>query len=354
MARLQLSELYQLIDSLQKLKYTVPEDLEQKISQAEEEIIKMEILPILKQKIEPALQQVKRELVLVVDYVPGNPLSLHLSRKSNVTAEIADAKEIVLDPEVEHGTRKGGKDFKRSPNSEMAVSFPDGTIFAEQFATDTLEKVVRKIGVQRVREAVRANPKLVLCHVPLISNRRDGKYSRQQRDLGEGWLLMTHSSNKQKKKVLDMLSDDLNLGLEVIVLEDDAGKEPTSPAPKSAAKHPQDRSRYALEGKPFATKNNFVRDIVHKLMIDRPAMTYKQLEQTLPLRSTNNKTIITAEEWSKKNPDARSRYRGNPEQPYVSSDGIRFYLSTQWDHKAFRDGIIPMLARLGYKWQKSE
>ena len=58
--------------------------------------------PVLKQNIEPALQPVKRELVLVVDYVPGNPLSVHLSRKRNSAAEIPDAKEIVIDLEVTH------------------------------------------------------------------------------------------------------------------------------------------------------------------------------------------------------------------------------------------------------------
>ena len=58
--------------------------------------------PVLKQNIEPALQPVKRELVLVVDYVPGNPLSVHLSRKRNFAAEIPDAKEIVIDLEVTH------------------------------------------------------------------------------------------------------------------------------------------------------------------------------------------------------------------------------------------------------------
>ena len=90
-----LDDLYKAIETMRR-EHLSTADLEAKVSLAEEEIIKNEILPVLKQNIEPALQPVKRELVLVVDYVPGNPLSVHLSRKRNFAAEIPDAKEIVI------------------------------------------------------------------------------------------------------------------------------------------------------------------------------------------------------------------------------------------------------------------
>ena len=56
-----------------------------------------------------------------------------------------------------------------------------------------------------------------MCKVPVISNRRDTKYGRTQRDLGNGWLLMTHSNNKTKKAFLEKVSAALGLGL-IIVL----------------------------------------------------------------------------------------------------------------------------------------
>ena len=70
-----LDDLYKAIERMRR-EHLSTADLEAKVSLAEEEIIKNEILPVLKQNIEPALQPVKRELV--VDYVPGNPLSVHL------------------------------------------------------------------------------------------------------------------------------------------------------------------------------------------------------------------------------------------------------------------------------------
>lgn len=81
-------------------------------------------------------------------------------------------------------------------------SFPDGTIIAEKKAVDTLVKVVQKIGVARVRQVVEEY-NLKFCKVPVISNRRDAKYGKSQRDLGDGWLLITHSNNPMKKAFIE-------------------------------------------------------------------------------------------------------------------------------------------------------
>lgn len=47
------------------------------MSELEEDIIKKEILPVVTETIEPALKQVQRDLVLVVDYHPGCLLAYH-------------------------------------------------------------------------------------------------------------------------------------------------------------------------------------------------------------------------------------------------------------------------------------
>lgn len=215
-----LSDLYKAMETLRKEGLPVNEDLEKKANELEEEIIKKEILPVLSKTIEPALQPVKRELVLVVDYVPGQPLSVHLSRKRNFASELKDAKEMVLDPEVthkNHGSRPDEK-IERGPARDMSVTFPDGTIIAEKKAADTFVAVVKKIGVAEVRRVVEEH-NLKFCRVPVISNRRDTKYGRSQKDLGDGWLLITHSSNSMKKSFIEKVSDILGLGIKVTLKE---------------------------------------------------------------------------------------------------------------------------------------
>lgn len=59
-------------------------DLLDRISEVEQDIIKKEILP----KIEPIIGQIERELVLVVDYVPNEPLSVRISCRRNFTEQM--------------------------------------------------------------------------------------------------------------------------------------------------------------------------------------------------------------------------------------------------------------------------
>ena len=58
-----LNKLYEAMETLRKEGLPVNEVLEHKANELEEGIIKKEILPILTQNIEPALQPVQRELV---------------------------------------------------------------------------------------------------------------------------------------------------------------------------------------------------------------------------------------------------------------------------------------------------
>src|SRR5574344_1884238 len=213
-----LDDLYKAMETLRKEGLPVDENLEKKANEIEEEIIKKEILPILTKSIEPALQPVQRELVLVVDYIPGQPISVHLSRKRNFTADMPDAKEIVVDPEVthqQHGshTEEDNK-IHRGPVKDMVVFFPDGKMIAEKTAADTLVKVVQKIGVARVRQVVEEHH-LKFNKVPVISNRRDAKYGSSQKDLGDGWLLITHSNNFMKKIFIEKVSEVLHLDIKV-------------------------------------------------------------------------------------------------------------------------------------------
>lgn len=208
------------METLRKEGLHVDENLEKKANELEEEIIKKEILPVLSKTIEPALQPVKRELVLVVDYVPGQPLSVHLSRKRNFAAELTDAKGMVLDPEVTHRKHSSRPDEKieRGPARDMTVIFPDGSIIAERKAVDTFVAVIKRIGVAEVRKVVEEH-NLKFCKVPVISNRRDAKYGKSQKDLGNGWLLITHSNNLMKKAFIEKLSNVLDLGIKVSLKE---------------------------------------------------------------------------------------------------------------------------------------
>ena len=72
----------------------VSEDiLVQKMLEREEEIIKEEVIPMVIKGIAPALNQVQRNLTLVIDYQPGEPIKATLSRKTKIS-EMIDSKAV--------------------------------------------------------------------------------------------------------------------------------------------------------------------------------------------------------------------------------------------------------------------
>lgn len=207
-----LSDLYKAMETLRKEGVST-EDLEQKVGSLEEDIIKKEILPVVTQTIEPALKQVQRELVLVVNYHPGEPISVSLSRKANI-AELLDAKLLEQDPQVEHrdGTKRRNPVERINEKSVLRVTFPDGTVIEDKKAKMTFTKTIQKLGLMRVR-----NLGIAFCGVPIVSNTLDKKYGKTQVPVEGGLYVMTHSSTRDKKKMLDKIST--RLGVKLIVEE---------------------------------------------------------------------------------------------------------------------------------------
>jgi len=206
-----LEKLYSTIQNLKELGLELGDDLLKQTNELEQEIIKKEILPVISEKIEPIISQIQRELVLVVDYVPNESLSVRLSCKRNFSAEM-ETIEIVPDLQVEHNigtiTRNA---TKKSSKTNLRVTFPDGKVIENRFAYETLYDVVKLAGTEKVRALG-----IVQCGVQLVSNTLDDFYN--QKEIGKGLYLITHSSTVQKRQQLERISEALKLGLTVEIV----------------------------------------------------------------------------------------------------------------------------------------
>lgn len=206
-----LEKLYASIKGLQELGLPLNDETLKAADDLEEQLIKTEILPAMSKDIEPRLSQIQRELVLVVEYKPGTPISVALSRKTNI-AELLDAKILEQDPQAEHKEgKKHEKPIERiNGKTVLRVTFPDGTVIADKKAKVTFAETIKRIGLMKVR-----NLGISFCHVPIVSNTLDKKYGQAQIPVGDGLYVMTHSSTHDKKKQLDKISQKLGLGLKV-------------------------------------------------------------------------------------------------------------------------------------------
>ena len=214
-----LNDLYKAMETLRREGLSLNEDLEKQVSELEEEIIKKEILPVVTQTIEPALKQVQRELVLVVDYKPDSPISVHISRKMNI-AEALGAKQISSDSSkvsepVKSDEKPENKDTNKPPKKivnhtkGLRVEFHDGTIICERTASDTFIRALIKIGLPLVEQAgiLRAGYGLVSK-----TKRPEEPGKIWQHKVGE-YYVYVNLTNQEKMKYLNQLSEMYDLHL---------------------------------------------------------------------------------------------------------------------------------------------
>lgn len=195
------------------------DDVFKQINEAEEKIIRDEILPIIGQDIEPTLSQIQRELVLVVEYRPGEPISVALSRKTKIS-QIVDAKPIVANPrKLSKPVKSDDPATAQEPHEPtkyvtnhtkgLRVQFPDGTVVCNKTAIDTEIDVLHRIGFERA-----AKVGITYSKWPLIGKKKRpteaGKVWQHEID---GWYIYSNTSNERKKADLKAISDYYNLGL---------------------------------------------------------------------------------------------------------------------------------------------
>lgn len=207
-----LAKLYSIISTSQELGLELNEDMLRQTAQLEEDLIKKEVLPIIKEKIEPTLEQIQRELVLVVDYVPGKPVSVRVSRKGHVY-KADDFVEIAIDLPAEHGT-KAGTSSTHGPKTGLLVKRKDGSIIQERTAGETLAAAIKEAGPKKVRALG-----LVCCRVPLVSTTIDAKYGHTQVEVEPGLYVIKHSNNRMKKDFLEKISKSFGLGWKVEIID---------------------------------------------------------------------------------------------------------------------------------------
>ena len=214
-----LEKLYSIIENSREVGVKLSKDVLQQVEELEEGIIKEEILPALGNDIAPRLEPIKRDLVLVVEYHPGEPISVALSRKTKIS-EIMGAKTLtprsstLVKSEEEPTEVKPHEPTKHIENTTkgMRVTFPDGTVIWHRAAIDTFIDALRKIGLERI-------PALNIQHgngYNLVSKeKRPTVPGRIWQHECDGWYIYSNISNGTKAEDLKRISDYYHLGLKI-------------------------------------------------------------------------------------------------------------------------------------------
>lgn len=213
-----LEKLYSIIENSRDVGVKLPEDVIRQVEELEENIIKDEILPALSSDIAPRLEPIKRDLVLVVEYHPGEPISVALSRKAKIS-EIIDAKPLTprnstpVKSEAEPPQIEQHEPSKQVTNRTkgLRVTFPDGTVIWHRQAIDTFIETLRKIGLHRISQ-------VGIEHMGynLVGKKKrppvPGNIWQHECD---GWFVYSNISNQTKIDHLKQISKALHLNLKI-------------------------------------------------------------------------------------------------------------------------------------------
>lgn len=213
-----LQDLYDIIEKCKRRNVKLPVEVISQINEAEENIIRDEILPIIGKDIEPTLSQIKRDLVLVVEYHPEEAISVALSRKAKIS-EIIDAK--TLTPKSSKPVSSSEKPASVGPHvptkhienhtKGLRVTFPNGTVIWHKAAINTFVDALRKVGLDRI-------PKVGIEHggFNLVSkDKRPPVPGRVWQHEVDGWYVYSNISNETKVEDLKKISKFYKLGMKV-------------------------------------------------------------------------------------------------------------------------------------------
>ena len=154
----------------------------------------------------------------MVEYHPGEPLSVALSRKTKIS-EIIDAK--TLTPKSSKPVSSSEKPASiepheptkhiENPTKGLRITFPDGTVIWHKAAINTFVDALRKVGLDRI-------PKVGIEHggFNLVSkDKRPPVPGRVWQHEVDGWYVYSNISNETKADDLKRISKCYKLGLKV-------------------------------------------------------------------------------------------------------------------------------------------
>jgi len=214
-----LEKLYSIIENSREVGVKLSKDVLLQVEELEEGIIKEEILPALGNDIAPRLEPIKRDLVLVVEYHPGEPISVALSRKIKIS-EIMGAKTLTPRGSTPVKSEKRPTEMElhepqkhiENTTKGMRVTFPDGTVIWHRQAIDTFIGTLRKIGLERI-------PEVDIKHgngFNLVGRvKRPTVPGRIWQHECDGWYIYSNISNETKKEDLQRISDHYHIGLTI-------------------------------------------------------------------------------------------------------------------------------------------
>lgn len=256
-----LTIIYSLKDSMQD---KMTPQLSEELNKAESRIISDGVIPFLKESLEPILKTIRFPVSFAIDYKPKTGLSIE-ARKDNGTKAAAVIKPQItsiqdpkasaypspkkilpsfritqtvseidklrahlenytLPPKPQQPQRKyyHSTVISKAPPTGLRVNIGNGNVIHNYIAADTFAEAiayaVEQKGIDKVVDTIRYYG-LYLDGEPLVKNGRFKAEKASDREVFPGYYTNTHVNNAGKQRLLQRISDILNLHWTIQILE---------------------------------------------------------------------------------------------------------------------------------------
>lgn len=187
----QLDKAYEALELLEKLGLPVSREQYAAVSEIERNYIEEQVLPVIKQQLEPLLVPLKNDYSIVLTY----------SHESGLSTTVEESTET-----------EEGSYTPRTKRYVIQVEFPDGRSVCHRQVLKTLLDVVEYAGADRVRSLNIPTVTGNLIAADIVDNKR---YLRSQKRLSTGEYVQTCSDTNTKFKQINEINKRLGLGLVV-------------------------------------------------------------------------------------------------------------------------------------------
>ena len=192
-----LSKLYEAVEMLEALGLPVSGEQRSAIEQMEKEYLQDEIIPLIKQELEPMVEKLRNQFNIKIIYNKDSGLDIKMSEPTKQAPSTYSSLE-------ERGYRK--KKFI------IRVVFPNNRVSCQKIVANTFFDVIKYAGAKNVE---RLGIMALGQNIITTELHEKEQYRPYQREIEPGLYVNTFLDTDKKYEVLKMINRELNLNLSI-------------------------------------------------------------------------------------------------------------------------------------------
>ena len=199
----ELDKAYEAVQMLESLGLPVSNETLKAIAQKEKEALLNEIIPLIKQDLEPLVGKMRNRFQLSLTYSKEKGIDIRV-----VEQQRPARNEMLVDVGNEYPKKR----------SVLRVTFPDKRVSFHKRSSETFAEVIKYAGGKKIEkmgfEVLGKN----LVSDSLFENE---KYQKYQREIEPGLYVCTYCNTQRKLKILNEINRELklNLVIEEVMIE---------------------------------------------------------------------------------------------------------------------------------------